>query len=310
MQKLIKNAIVYSAVLPEAHHLAIHLAELPYEPIGDTQLSRSSFVPNKVTNELVTEFNGGYSFSLRYDEKILPKAIIQAKALERIATAEFNHGGRLSKVERLAILDDVVVDLAKTALVKTAVITAFYRIADQLLIVPVSGKSLANVVVSNLIKVVGSVKTTTIHIDDIKNGLTTRLKSHLGENPAALTDEGFELGERVSLVKPGESVNYNLEDLTTASAAILDRFEKGFTVKAIGLVSNEIAFNLTADFHFKSIKFGIELESQDGDDVVFMWKQEAAVQSMLLTKVVRDLCRLLGYKPPQDEEAETAEAAE
>ncbi|WP_443698737.1 recombination-associated protein RdgC [Pseudomonas sp.] len=300
--KLIKNAVIYSAKLPDAHNLAIHLAELPYAAINESQLSRSSFVPNKITNELVTEFNGGLSFSLRFDEKILPKNIVKARALERIAHVESLSGQRLSKVERLAIVDDVHATLAKTALVKTAIITAFYYIADNLLIVPVSNKRLASIVVGNLVHVVGSVKTTTINISDIKNGLTTRLTNHLNGDAAAFEAEGFALGEQVSLTKQGQSVSYKLTDLETAKEGILDRIEAGFTINALGLTSNEIEFKLTADFLFKQIDIGVEIYTEEGDDAVYLWKQEASVQTLMLAKVVRDLCELLGYKPPVEEE--------
>ena len=303
MPKLIKNAVIYSAVLPGAEDLAIHLSELPYAEIGETQLSRSSFVPNAVTSELVTEFDGGYSFSLRFDEKILPKNIVKTKALERIATIEHDCGQRLTKIERLAILDDVMVTLARTALVKTAVVTAFYRTADNLLIVPVSNKRLASVVIGNLVHVVGSVKTTTINISDIKNGLTTRLKNHLNGDENAFETEGFELGEQVSLTKTSQSVSYKLSDLGMAKDGILDRIEAGFSVNTLSLISNEVEFKLTSDFLFKQIDIGVEIEAEEGDDHVFLWKQEAAVQSIMLTKVVRDLCELLGYQPPAEEPA-------
>ncbi len=309
MSKIIRNAIIYSAALPDAYNLATHLAELPYEPIGETALSRASFIPNRVSNELVTEFQGGYSFTLRYDEKILPKTIVREMAKQRIATIELLSGERLGKVERLAVIDDVFVTLAKTALVKTAIITAFYHAADKYLIVPVSNKKLAGVVISNLIKVTGSVKTTTIHIDDIKNGLTTRLKAHLNGMHAAFKEEGFELGEEVSLTKLSEHARYKLNDLSTAKDGILDRLENGFTVNTLSLVSNEVEFKMTSDFAFKQMQFGVEIEVDEGDDAVFLWKQEASVQVLLFTRVIRDLCELLGYKPPVEEDQPALEQA-
>lgn len=303
MSKLIKNAIVYTAQLPDAHNLAIHLKELPYAEIQETQLSRASFVPNKFSNELVTEFEGGYAFSLRFDEKILPTAIVKEKAKERIAKIEELSGSRLNKVERLTIIDDEMVRLARTALVKTAIITAFYRIEDKMLFVPVTNKRLAGIVIGNLIHVVGSVKTTTINISDIKNGLATRLKSHLEGQYAALEQEGFKLGETVSLTKLGESVSYKLTDLAAAKDSIIDRIDKGFSVNNLSLISNEVEFKLTSDFQFKQIAFGVDIETDEADDAVFLWRQEAAIQSMLLTKIVRDLCKLLDYQEPEEEPA-------
>lgn len=303
MRKLIPNAIVYKAELPAAAALAKHLGELPYEPIGETMLSRASFVPNKVSNELVTEFEGGYSFSLRYDEKILPKSIVRAKAQERIASVEQACGHRLKKVERLAIIDQVLVELAKTALVKTAVITAFYRTDDHLLIVSTGSKALAGRVIGYLIHVVGSVKTTSIHISDIKNGLTTRLKRSL-EGEADPFD-GFEVGANVALKHSSQKVSYSLADIDTARQGLLEAMSKGFEVERLALCHGGVEFKLTSDFHFKAIKFedAPELDESEEQDAVFMWKQNAAVQVLQFGNVINQLCDLLGYKAEEEEAA-------
>lgn len=301
--KLIKNAIVYSATLPSAEHLEGHLAELPYTPILPTQLSCVSFVPVRITNELVTTFEGGLCFSVRIDEKILPKSIVKAKADDRIKRIEDMNGGRrMKKIDRLAIYDDTLVDLAKTALVKTAIITVYYRSRDSLLVVPVTGAKLANVIVNALISVVGSVKTTTIHISDIKQGLSTRLKAHLQEDAKAFEDGGFKVGEQVVLLKAGgEKVTYKLESLNNASTAIIDRLDNGFSVNALSLASNDVDFKLTHDFSFKQIAFPESAPAEEGDDAVFLWRQEAAVQLLMFSKVIEDLCNLLGYQPPETE---------
>jgi recombination associated protein RdgC len=302
--KLIKNAIVYSATLPAAADLAVHLAERPWSPILETQLSQASFVPVKITKELVTEFDGGYCFSLRLDEKILPKSIVKARADERIARVEASTGQRMKKIERIAIYDNTMAELARTALVKTAVITAFYNIRDNYLIVPVTSSKLANVVIGTLIQVVGSVKTTTIHISDIKHGLSTRLKAHLGEEKdlRAFESAGFKIGEQVNLQKAGgEKVNYKLESLDSVAVAIIERLDNGFTVNALSLESNGVDFKLTQDFTFKQIAFPAPAEADEGEDGVFLWCQEAAVQVLLFSLIIRDLCNLLGYQPPETE---------
>ncbi len=301
MRKLIPNAIVYKAELPAADQLAKHLEELPYAPIGETMLTRASFVPNKTSNELVTEFEGGFAFHLRYDEKILPKAIVKAKADERIAKVEDEYGGRLKKVERVAIYEQVLVELAKTALVKTAIIPAFYRTDDQLLIVATGSKNLANIVVHYLIHVVGSVKTTTLHISDIKNGLTTRLKQHLeGEEDVF---EGFEVGDSVALKQEGQKISYSLGELDTAREGLLEALGKGFQVERLALVHGGVEFKLTSDFHFKAVRFDDVEADDEAMDVVALWQHEASVQALQFAGVINELCDLLGYKPEEDEQA-------
>lgn len=301
MQKLIKNAIVYKAELPSPGAIQTHLEELPFAPIAETQLSRTGFVPNKTTGELVTTFPGGYSFTLRYDEKILPNAIVKAKADERIAEIEQRCGERLKKIERVAIAEQVKVDLAKTALVKTAIITCFYFAADSILIVPVSSKNLAGIIVGTLVHVVGSVKTQTIHISDIKNGLTTRLKSSL--EGAADPFDGFGLGDQVDLKRVGEKVSYSLENLDAGKAGLLEALNSGFQVERLRLDRGETSFKLTSDFQFKSISFDTEAEHDEATDAAYAWRQEAAVQVRLMVDVVNRLCELFGYQEPDLAEA-------
>ena len=74
MPKLIKQAIIFRAELPEAAHLEKHLLELPYEKISQAELSRASFIKNDVTGDLVTTFVGGYNFTLPFGEEMLPHA--------------------------------------------------------------------------------------------------------------------------------------------------------------------------------------------------------------------------------------------
>ena len=302
MHKHIKNAIVYKAEMPTAQQLAKHLAELPYSPIGETMLSSASFVPNKTTGEMVTEFEGGYAFSLRYDEKILPKAIVREKAAERIKHVEVAAGHRLNKVERDAISEQVLVDLARTALVKTVVMTAFYSTANQLLIVAVGSKALANIMTSRLIHVVGSLKTSTIHVSNIKNGLTTRLKNYLQGDSDAF--EGFEVGSSAALKNDSQKVSYSLEDIATASEGLLEATAKGFEVERLAMFHKGVEFKLTSDFHFKAIKFP-DQEDQDQaeeQDVAFMWRHDAAVQVLMFSGAHNQLCDLLGYKPDEQEQ--------
>lgn len=308
MRKLIPNAIAYKAELPTAAQLAKHLEELPYAVIGETMISRASFVPNKTSNELVTEFEGGFAFHLRYDEKILPKAIVKAKADERIAKIEADHGGRLKKIERVAIYDQVLVELAKTALVKTAIIPAFYRQADHLLIVATGSKNLANILVHYLIHVVGSVKTTTIHISDIKHGVTTRLKQHLEGEEGVF--EGFEVGDSVALKHDGQKISYSLTELDTAREGLLEALGKGFQVERIALEHGGVEFKLTSDFHFKAVRFDdvehdVEHDDEHDDDMldaVALWQHEASVQVLQFAAVINQLCDLLGYQPEEDQQ--------
>lgn len=305
--RLIKNAIVFKAELPPSRDTEEHLSELLHQPIQEVDPYRLGFVPNPISNELVTTFEGGFSFSLRLDEKIMPAAAVRSRVSDAIAEAEKNCGRKLNRSERDGIRDTVRIDLCRRALVKSTVITSFYHSADKLLIVATPSKRLAQLVVSQLIKVIGSVKTETIHISDIKNGLTTRLGAALddeSEDKAPFGD--FELGGLCQLVKPGEKVSYQLDNLEAGKTGLQDSIGDGFVVDRLGLTDGTVAFKLTADFQFKGIAFCSEIAREEAEemDPVFVWRQEAAVRVLQLSVVINRLCDLLGYKPKAATEAQ------
>ncbi|MZP49279.1 hypothetical protein GQA40_23810, partial [Escherichia coli] len=134
---------------------------------------------------------------IRHDQKIIPRHVVMKEANSRIQTIENMSGNKLKRAERLAIIDNVRVDLCKQAFVKSTLILALYSTDEKLLVINTTNKIIAGMVCAMLIKVVGSVKTETINISDIKNGLTTRLNNYI--NGAANAFEGFTVGNYIQL---------------------------------------------------------------------------------------------------------------
>lgn len=303
----IKGAIVFKAQLPAAEHLTKHLAERPFEPLPENMLSRSGFVANAFTGELVTEFDGGYAFTLREDSKVLPLKLVRAEAATRIKAQEQSTGFRLKKVERDAISEQVLAEMCAKALVESSYITALYHIEEQLLVVPTTVNKLAQMVVGVLIHVVGSVKTQTIHISNIKHGLTTRLKNHLNGEEKPFGD--MHLGASCELIKKTkgkEKVSYQLDDLATGKEGLLEALAAGMEVHSIRFEHGDIDFKLTEDFHFKGISYATEQDYEESEleDTAYIWRHEASVQLLEFVATIKHLCDLLGYVPPADEEEE------
>lgn len=309
MLKLISNAHVYKAELPNAALVASHLAELPFTPITPSQMSCAGFVPCPVTNELVTTFEGGFAFTVRFDEKMLPDSIINSVLKERVADIERTGDCRLKKAERDALRDLVTFELCQKALAKKTVVTSFYFAADRLLIVPVAGKRISGLITSLLINAIGSVKTETIHVSEIKHGLTTRLRSVIEGQSDAF--EGFKLGDSVNLAMKGEKITYAIADFDTAKAGVLEALNRNFQVERIGLVHGDVDFKLTHDFYFRAVHFDTEIERDEAEahDPVFVWRQEASSQVLQFAAVVNELCTLFGYKEPELETDQAEMAA-
>lgn len=301
----IKNANVFCAELPVAEDLAKHLAERPFEELPENMLSRSGFVANSFTGELVTQFTGGYSFTLREDSKVLPMNLVKAEAGRLIKEMEAKTGARLKKVERDAIAEQTLALMCKKALVESSYITCFYHSKTKLLIVPTASQSMARMIIGVLIHVIGVVKTQTIHISDIKNGLTTRLKNHLLDQPRAFGD--LLLGNLVELKKKGQKsqkVSYQLDDLAAGKTGLIEALENKLEVHSIRFEHGEVEFKLNDQFQFVSINFATDpaYDSSELEDMAHVWRHEASVQVLEFVAAVLHICSLFDYTPKIEEE--------
>ena len=268
--------------------------------MGETEFARSSFVPNPLTGELVTPIAGGYAIVVRRDEKIIPQHVVMKEANERIQRIESACGAKLKRADRNNIIQDARVQLCKQAFIKSSLFLALYNTEDNLLIINTANKNIAGMVGAMLVKVIGSVKTVTINISDIKNGLTTRLQNHLnGEEPAF---EGFEVGDYVQLSRfadQKEVIRYSA-DHTSVTSEILESLNTGFIVDNMELRGCGVSFLLTDKFHFRRIDIQ-DNNFSDDDDKAYRWRHQAATDMFQFCKVINQLCDLLAYKEPEEQ---------
>jgi len=217
-----------------------------------------------------------------------------------VATIELEVGKKLKRAEKLNIKDMVLADFCKQAFVKTTVLNAFYNPEHHLLIVATGSKHYAGVLVSYLVKAVGSVKTETIHISDIKHGLTTKLKTYLNGDDRAF--DGFQIGDFTQLSRKFEQkevIKYSV-DIDNIRDELRENLLSGYIVDSINLRYGDVSFLLTENFHFKRVDLR-ELADNDEDDLPYRWRHEASVATLLLTSVINTLCVLLSYKPQEKE---------
>ena len=296
----LRNAIVYRATLPGIETVEGHLHEMPYAELGETEFARSSFVPNPITGELVTPIAGGYAIVVRRDEKIIPQHVVMKEANERIQRIESACGEKLKRADRNNIIQDAKVQLCKQAFIKSSLVLALYNTEENLLIINTANKNIAGMVGAMLVKVIGSVKTVTINISDIKNGLTTRLQNHLnGEEPSF---EGFEVGDYVQLSRLAdqkEVIRYSA-DHTSVTSEILESLNTGFIVDNMELRGCGVSFLLTDKFHFRRIDTQ-DNSFDDDDDKEYRWRHQASTDMFQFCKVINQLCELLAYKEPEEQ---------
>lgn len=300
MNKLIKNAVVYKAELPGAAALEGHLSEHRFKEMQSLEWWSAGFVEIPATGELVSKFEGGLAFAVRHDSKILPASVIIAEAIKRKQNLEKSELRTVGRKDFLLIKEVVTDELLAKALTKTAIITCYYDTANQFLIVPVSSKQLANVVTSQLVHAVGSMKTTTINISDVKLGLTTKVREFLDVDDGDEDTFGrhFVPGGKVSLVGDTEKATFDLTALDKAQAGILESLNKGFAVAELGMTfDKKTNFRLTADFHLKGIEFSYD--PTEATDQYEGWQFDASIQVLELGALINSMCDLLGYREPE-----------
>ena len=313
---LIRAATIYKATIPPVIDLLhTHLKEKAFTPPGTFQLRSAGFVQpdEEASDSLVVPFPGGLAFSVRIDDKVLPVAVVKARAAERVKQIEADEGIKVGKKRRKQILEEVRDELAATALVKTtAIITCYYHEASGYLIVPTTSKALCDVCLSLLVQAVGSVKTETIHVSNIKHGLTTRLKNYIAYETGE-HDDGEDFGafrpcdDAAMVDSEKRRVTVRMGYLVGAHEAISEALKKGFEVTSLGFnFDDKVTFRLGHDFKLRSVVYADAPESPEDAP---WWPLMAQYQVGNVVSVVQHLVELLSYKEPGSEAQEGQAAA-
>lgn len=290
----IKSAIVYRAEIPvDPTALHNHLTEEHFTPPLSTELVSSGFVAPSEGCSLVAEFPGGLAFRVRIDEKILPASVVKAEVQKVVDSIMRTQDRKPGKKERAEIKENVMIDLAQRALVRTtASITCFYHAETKTLIVPTTSKRIADVCTSLLVKAVGSVKTETLNISGVKHGLTTRLKQYLDDVGGDAFGDFSPCDEVALQDTQNRKVAVKMAYLPNARQALEEALCAGFSVTSMGFHYKGIDFRLTYDFRLRGIHMPETCESEETT-----WESETAAQVEAVVAIVSHLIELLSYQP-------------
>ena len=309
--RLIKNAIVYRASLPDAEALALHLAEKPFTPVLESHQSSCGFIPHPTTKELVSQFPGGYAFRMRLDAKPISKRAIDLATWEKVQAQQEELGRELVREEVDAIKVALVEEAVKTTLPERAELDAYYHIESRTLLVPTTSKDMASRMLFMLIEACGAVETSTIHVSNIKGGLTTRLQDYFGNDNSEAFD-GFKLGDSVVMKSPQGRASFDLDNLDHARAGLLEALKAEMQAERLELChADTVNFKLTKDFHLRGISFIADESADEVDieDATELWQHHAGMQVLLLVATVQALCDLFGYQEKEAGEADAEQQA-
>lgn len=309
-----KSAIIFKAELPTAEKLQESLKELMFTPISEFSRVSYGFVPHDVTSEVITPLveTAGYAIQLRVDEKVMPKEVIKKKLDEKIEAikAEAGENFTVGKELKAELTGEIVTDILPVALVKTTLVNAVYLEKSNLLIVNASSKKLASRLMGMLIRCIGSVTTTTVHVSSVKQGVTEKLRRYCAGQDGAL--EGFELGSKCSLSSAKKrKKTYDGIELEEIQSTLMKDFNDGMEVDKIQLVRNDTTFVLTNNFEFKSLDFpGVQFEPEEKEDKPFVWRRETTANCLLLEDIVLTVINSIGDHVSKMEPVEESEEDE
>ncbi len=286
MKQIIKQATVYSAPLPAADALQDILKGSGFAELLSLQTKTLGFVPSEDFTEIVQTFPGGLAFTVRIDQKVIPPSLIKSEVVERCKLIDPKPGKKQRKEIKLEVIDE----LAQVALTRTQLVTCFHHTASNMLLIP-AGKKLAGEIVSALVYAIGSLKTTTINISDIKQGLTKRLKDWLEDNDGAF--DGLFPSHEVVMSTDEQRVSVKMGDLAWAKKGLQESLSAGFAVKSIGLTfPNGVDLKLTDDFGLRTIWIPL-VDDESGEAPEFA--AQAAIEVAAVVEAAQFLCTMFDY---------------
>lgn len=277
----------------------------------ESHQSSCGFIQHPTTKELVSQFPGGYAFRMRLDAKPISKRAIDLATWEKVQAQQEELGRELVREEVDAIKVALVEEAVKTTLPERAELDAYYHIESRTLLVPTTSKDMASRMLFMLIEACGAVETSTIHVSNIKGGLTTRLQDYFGNDNSEAFD-GFKLGDSVVMKGQQGRASFDLDNLDHARAGLLEALKAEMQAERLELChADTVNFKLTKDFHLRGISFIADESADEVDieDATELWQHHAGMQVLLLVATVQALCDLFGYQEKEAGEADAEQQA-
>lgn len=296
MTQLIKATRIFTAALPSAEALRGHLASEAFAEPGAFALASYGFVPMD-QGTFVTEFPGGYAFKFRYAQKVIPGSIIKQAMADAVREIENETGRKPGKKEKAEIKERIITEFSAQAFVRTTDVICYFRSATNHLLVPTLSKTIGDRLMTKLVFAVESLKTETIHVSNVTQGLTARLKKWLDDEDNSF-GEFYPVNE-VDLEQEHRSVRVKMAALQSARATMESSLDQQFSVSAIGLSLGVDEFKFTHDFKLRAIKLAdpdeVSNEETEGEPG---FEAQAAIEVDRIGLIVDALVEM--FLPEQD----------
>lgn len=262
------------------------------ENLADLEISFSGFCQHPVSGEFVTPIGkDDLVFCVRTEEKVIPTSAVKLKAEQIESEMRDLFGVTLTRKHRAEAKERAMLEMLPAAFVKRKITFCYYSPSQKILLIDTASRGTAATIMRLLVEVLGSVKTSTIHIDGIKQSLAAKLRDSLNNNQSTIGQ--FKAGDKINLVgMDGEVVQYKGIDPIN-QVELLSHLSAGYQIDKISLVDGVTTFNLHSDFRLSGISFDFVADFEEvDDDEAGMWRIKAGTEFTLLMGVVNGICDL------------------
>lgn len=297
-KNLISKATLYRAEFPASLDVEMALENRPYEPPQGTTPTSVGFVPTGETESVLAPFAGGFAFTVRIGDKVVPGSTLKTEVAKVVAHIEKTEGRKPGRREMKDIKAEVHGSLLMRALVKESTLVGYYHIESGFLILNNTSQRLCDLAMTHLVRAVDTFKTTTIHVS-VNAGLTTRLRDWLVPDEGELAFGDFQPNGKIALASPDKrTLNIKTDTLLGNTEALTEAIRAGYQVKSMGLANEASSFVLSDKFKFSQIVTVADSEDEPDEQT---WATQAFMEVTELVGVAKALCEMLGFKDDDQE---------
>ncbi|WP_237134532.1 recombination-associated protein RdgC [Pseudohongiella sp. O18] len=290
----------------EAVALAEAVSQHAFRPCSAGERSAAGWVnpvaPNRDDDRsaVLTHELGNYVLvCLRKQEKILPAAVVNEEADNRIQEIETRDDRKVYRKEKLQIKDDVVADLLPRAFSRHRVLHAYIDLKQRLLVVNTSSAAQAEELISSLRDALGSFP---VRLLDVNESPMAVMTGWLRDGHGS---DGFQIDQDCELINPledGNVIRCKSQDLTAEEVTV--HLEAGKQVKKLGVVWNEaVSCHVSADLTLSRVRFeDMVLEKAreaDAEDAAQQFDQDFAVMTLVVSDLSQSLVKAFGGSKQQ-----------
>lgn len=303
MKALIRNASVYRAnVKQNEAEFRQALTETAFVEPSPSQSEAWGFVP--VEGEFLRTFPGGYGFTLRIDQKVVPPSALKAETSRLIALVEDREGRKPGRKEAKEIKAEALHNLTLKALSRSTHVNAYYHVKSETLVAASTSQRVCDRLTSHLVHALETIKTSTVHVS-VRSNLTARLQQWVADEGDSEAFGELTLTGRAALQSPHDkrTLTVKSDDIMVNFEAIQEASRRGYEVKGLSVQHDDLEFFLTDTFKFCALnnREVAEFEDSEGDN---LWAASAFMEVTALVKAVNALCEMFGHGEEAEADAE------